>query len=562
MNLSPDNSKLSFIHRYHLLLKTHYFLFYAAFGVVYPILNLTLRSHGLSNTEISLANVILPFSIFLTSPLVGFIADKSRRFLLTFNILFIIVSITFTALFLLPHIKSHYIQADSHYFKSSAYVLDFCASQEVVTKCSSRSRCGCSYQAYCKTENFLSNFTLTMNSNNVEKHLKENLQSQCGIDYRVTIDKMLLNADLDFPNSSMIKCQITCSIPYFCHGVRYEKQRIYIVLYAILYVVGSNLLSSSYALGTTIGFACLPRADLFGKQRVWGTIGFGILAFSTSRIYEFFRSEFVYLILFNTIAILTIIITSFIPIHINDKQNNEEKKNFNFTTLKVLLKNIDVFIFLSIAFLWGMSFGSIHPYLALYVDEIAPCQSRTLICSMFAIAAISEIIAFYLAKRVINGYYFLPRPYFYLIVETMHFFNFGILYVLIAQKADLIAPPGLSGTLQGITHGVLHGLSNILGFIINNEERNFICFPKNSRGTGLLVSSFIYIVLQQRLLFLVFAILNIIAASIYSIYFLLTRKKSTNTNVTVSNNNNNNNNNNVSVEEGNFVNKIKNKYLI
>ncbi|CAF4327183.1 unnamed protein product [Rotaria socialis] len=541
MNLSPDNSKLSFIHRYHLLLKTHYFLFYAAFGVVHPILNLTLRSHGLSNTEISLANVILPFSIFLTSPLVGFIADKSRRFLLTFNILFIIVSITFTALFLLPHIKSHYIQADSHYFKSSAYVLDFCASQEVVTKCSSRSRCGCSYQAYCKTENFLSNFTLTMNSNNVEKHLKENLQSQCGIDYRVTIDKMLLNADLDFPNSSMIKCQITCSIPYFCHGVRYEKQRIYIVLYAILYVVGSNLLSSSYALGTTIGFACLPRADLFGKQRVWGTIGFGILAFSTSRIYEFFRSEFVYLILFNTIAILTIIITSFIPIHINDKQNNEEKKNFNFTTLKVLLKNIDVFIFLSIAFLWGMSFGSIHPYLALYVDEIAPCQSRTLICSMFAIAAISEIIAFYLAKRVINGYYFLPRPYFYLIVETMHFFNFGILYVLIAQKADLIAPPGLSGTLQGITHGVLHGLS---------------------RGTGLLVSSFIYIVLQQRLLFLVFAILNIIAASIYSIYFLLTRKKSTNTNVTVSNNNNNNNNNNVSVEEGNFVNKIKNKYLI
>lgn len=97
-------------------------------------------------------------------------------------------------------------------------------------------------------------------------------------------------------------------------------------------------------------------------------------------------------------------------------------------------------------------------YLALYVDEIAPCQSRTIIGSMFAIAAISETSAFYLAKRVIkffgpnlasiiiflafairfSGYYFLPRPYFYLIVETMHFFNFGILYVLIAQKADLI----------------------------------------------------------------------------------------------------------------------------
>ena len=77
---------------------------------------------------------------------------------------------------------------------------------------------------------------------------------------------------------------------------------------------------------------------------------------------------------------------------------------------------------------------------------------------MFAIASISELLAFYLAKRVIKFfghnltsviiflafairfgcYFFLPRPYLYLPVETMHFFNFGILYVLIAQKADLI----------------------------------------------------------------------------------------------------------------------------
>lgn len=165
----------------------------------------------------------------------------------------------------------------------------------------------------------------------------------------------------DFQNSSMIKCQITCSIPYFCHGVRYEKQIIYILLYAILYVFGSNLLSSSYALGTTIGFACLPSPDLFGKQRVWGTIGFGILAFVTSHIYEFFRSEFVYILLFNTLTIWTIIITSFIPIHLNDKKSNEKKAKLNCTTLKVLLKNIDVSVFLSIAFLWGMCFGCLHP---------------------------------------------------------------------------------------------------------------------------------------------------------------------------------------------------------
>jgi len=51
----------------------------------------------------------------------------------------------------------------------------------------------------------------------------------------------------------------------------------------------------------------------------------------------------------------------------------------------------------------------------------------------------------------------------------------------------------------------------------------------------MLVASFIYIVIQQRLLFLVFAILNIIAAIIYSIYFLLTREKSSGIKVNLSN---------------------------
>jgi len=57
------------------------------------------------------------------------------------------------------------------------------------------------------------------------------------------------------------------------------------------------------------------------------------------------------------------------------------------------------------------------------------------------------------------------------------------------------------------------------------------------RGIGMLVSSFIYIVIQQRLLFLVFAILNIIAAFIYSIYFFLTRENALSKSLMISSNN-------------------------
>ncbi|CAF3227411.1 unnamed protein product [Rotaria socialis] len=532
MDSVPESPKLSFIQRYHVILKAHYFLFFAGFGVVFPILNLTLRAHGLSNTEISLSNTILPFLIFVSSPLMGFIADKSRRFLLTFNILLFIVIGAFTILFSLSHIKSHKIQADLQRLKTSQYALDFCSSQEVVTQCSSRLECGCSYQAYCNADDLTFNFTMAQYSS-IEHTLTDSLKSKCGIRYRVPIDKDVLQDKLNFQNASSIKCEITCSIAYFCHGLRYAKQTIYIFLHAILYIIGSNLLSSGSALGASIGFATLARSDLFGTQRVWGTIGFGILAYLTSLIYTFFESEYVYLVMFNTIATLTIIVTSFIPLHKNEKKSTEEEHPFDLKTLVLLLKNIEVAIFLSITFLWGMCFGCFHPYLALFIDEIDPCQSRTIIGRMFLIASISEVTAFYCARRVINffgpngstiviflafalrfsGYYFLPQPNYYLPMETMHFFNFGILYVLIAQKADLIAPPGMSSTLQGVAHGVIHGLG---------------C------GVGLLVSSYIYIVVNQRLLFLVFAILNLVAAILYSIYFLLTRKKTSSKNATVS----------------------------
>ncbi|CAF4468076.1 unnamed protein product, partial [Rotaria magnacalcarata] len=48
--LAPTTNVVSasFVHRHYILLKAHYFLFFSAFGILYPILNITLRSRGLS----------------------------------------------------------------------------------------------------------------------------------------------------------------------------------------------------------------------------------------------------------------------------------------------------------------------------------------------------------------------------------------------------------------------------------------------------------------------------------------------------------------------------------
>lgn len=77
---------------------------------------------------------------------------------------------------------------------------------------------------------------------------------------------------------------------------------------------------------------------------------------------------------------------------------------------------------------------------------------------MTFVSAVAEVTALYVAGRVIRilgtntssiiiflafsirfgGYYIIKNPYYFTIMESMHFFNFGILYVAMTEKADSI----------------------------------------------------------------------------------------------------------------------------
>jgi hypothetical protein len=193
-----------------------------------------------------------------------------------------------------------------------------------------------------------------------------------------------------FPNaknqSSSTTCEITCSIEHFCHGVRYPQQARYIFLYSLFFVIGTNLLSNTITLGASIGFATLPRADMFGQQRVCGTIGFGLSAFAASRLYKYFQTELVYIIMFSITTMICILVTSFIRIQptkqkksitSEDERNSDQEMDdfaetntpkkttkrpqFKVAALIPLLKNIDVIVFLSLTFVWGTSYAALDP---------------------------------------------------------------------------------------------------------------------------------------------------------------------------------------------------------
>ncbi|CAF4224113.1 unnamed protein product, partial [Adineta steineri] len=504
-----SKSSSSLIHRYYLILKAHYFFSYASFAAFGPIMNIILRSRGLSDVEISYINLAIPFSVFFTNPLVGFLADHTRRFRLIFNIALCLGTILFIIMFFLPSIKAYNIHGGLYQTDTMEYSLNFCANKQFATKCALKSQCGCIYQANCTSlimrknnadmnisdKSF--NFNFTMNSTYIKQKHKnvsstdDNEHAICEINYRVPIEKYTKDKILDsFDNKHVLssskstklaKCDVKCSTDHLCHGSRFPRQTIYVLLYAFLIVIGLNLCANATTIGTSIGFAALHRSNLFGRQRVYGTMGFGLCAFIASRIYAHFKSDYIYIFMFVASSILTVIITSFV--HIRSDKHNTEKSNqddlsvieelnetsineneqkskpknspFKICAILPLLKNFDVMVFLATTFLWGTSYGGMDPYLLLYIDEISPCVSHSIVGYMSLITSTVEVIALFVAHKLIKylgtkissilifiafiirftGYYFIRRPYLLLPLETMHFFNFGILYVLIAQQA-------------------------------------------------------------------------------------------------------------------------------
>lgn len=80
-------------------------------------------------------------------------------------------------------------------------------------------------------------------------------------------------------------CQIKCSQEHICDGSRFIHQIYNVLLYAILVILARTLFHTAITIGTAIGFATINHSNLFGRQRVWGTIAFGLTAFITSRLY-------------------------------------------------------------------------------------------------------------------------------------------------------------------------------------------------------------------------------------------------------------------------------------
>jgi PPP family 3-phenylpropionic acid transporter len=257
--------------------------------------------------------------------------------------------------------------------------------------------------------------------------------------------------------------------------VLFPTLKTFILLFGLV-IVFSVFFSSIMPLSNSATMFMLGDGkDLYGRIRLGGTIGFGIVATLAGSLVENYGLK---------IAFWSAASLFFIAFLISQKlvHGGEESENpADRGRVGELLKNPHFLLFLLIGFAGGISFATLNTYLFPYMKELGARESMMGLA--LTIGTISEIPVLFFANRFIKrlkayallifsiamtGLRFLllavaPNPIFVLLIQLLNGFNFPLLYVAGVTYADEQAPQGFRATAQGLFNASMGGIGGAVG---------------------------------------------------------------------------------------------------
>lgn len=456
--------------------KAHYFFFMAAMGPILPFLPVYGKQLGISPLVMGSISAVLPILYLIAKPVFGFLADYFRDWRKS-----IFVSILATTcgcyvlMAFLPNLPGPALP--DHSFKNISCATlpectsdhrlepDFCTGTKTTTckwSCDNRSDFSLSvYFRGGKEAKFSTNSTCIVDTNN----------SSCssGFDCIVTCD--------DFENSYCLYTSATFwgFVFLMCIGN-----------------IGFNVCNS---ISDAICFDVLGEGGemSYGRQRVWGTVGFGIAAFlagytidwwSHGEILKTYTPAFFLVFVF---ALFDLSCCVKLKLPIISGSSNILKDVLR------LLKLKPIAIFLWFATLAGILDSFLIYFLFWYLEDLAIAtgyMGEIKLIEGLTVAAQtlgSEVIFFSLSGKILKkfGYgctftfcfvcYALrlgaislaPNPWWVVFIEFfMQGPTYALCYTTIVAYASVVAPPGTSATVQGIVAGMDDGFGYALGSLI------------------------------------------------------------------------------------------------
>ena len=245
------------------------------------------------------------------------------------------------------------------------------------------------------------------------------------------------------------------------------------------------------------------RKDLYGRVRLGGTLGFGLVATIAGILIEDYGLQ---------IAFWSAAFFFFLSFLISLKLeygNGTTKETTNWKRIPELLKNPQWVIFLVLAFISGVAFAAWNVYFFPFLEELGAGESMMGLA--LTIGTIVEIPVMLFVNRMIvkfksygllvialvfTGlrmllYAVAVTPEFALFVQILNGVTFPILFVAGVTYADELAPEGMRTTAQGLYNAMVSGIGSATGGFLGG----ILLANIGGRGLFLVVGIAVFLVL-------------------------------------------------------------------
>ena len=289
--------------------------------------------------------------------------------------------------------------------------------------------------------------------------------------------------------STPLDCQVECTrfseraIRTDCEPKATESKRYGQTFWIFfgLFMGGQFLFSPVFSLIDAMAYDFLgDERGKWGKQRLWGTIGFalaGIVAGLAMDNFQFTgkREDIDYTPSFIAFAVL-LTLTSVVVCKF--KLSSQLSCSQVCSNVVSLCRNIEVLALFFVVFVFGMLTGVIETFLFWHLQSLGASQLLLGLC-MF-MNCLPEVPILFLSGKIIKkigqirclyitafayairflAYSFLLNPWMVLGIEPLHGITFGLMYAAASSYGSVLTPAGLHGTMQGLIGGLHFGFGN------------------------------------------------------------------------------------------------------
>ncbi|KAF8766472.1 major facilitator superfamily domain-containing protein 6-like [Argiope bruennichi] len=467
-------------------IKAHYFFFFGAMGGVMPFMPVLAKNLGISSTAVGLVYTVLPFCVFFSKPLFGFITDLFRNIKL---IVFLLVCATsvgyFSVIFLPPidNVKWTHVDAQCQNTGKSISVIPNQYDNRCLRDVLKQSVNGELSFMTCDNSSSL----VLQGKVSIGKFVNTTTDEFAGSNdtfWLEFIPDLNISCECIKNDSSALKSVKMSSCLPGDNSLVYKTYQFWV--FTVLVVIGGTGSATVFCLSDAACYEVLgERPELYGRQRLWATISWGCVTLLAGFFNDIATGNSdttnyapgFYLML----ALVAVDILLLLKIKLT-------KANFSLhicQDIGQIFSSCHTVAFATCVYIIGGLTGLIWNYQFWFLEDLGATQTLMGLCVAVQ-CLVAEMPFFFFAGWFIKTfgyftciigsfiaftlrlglYYILENPWLILPVEILHGLTFAVFYASMTGYASDNAPPGTEATMMGILGGLFEGLGVATGSLL------------------------------------------------------------------------------------------------